>query len=542
VGAAFIGGNFLAGEQMMTNSIAYSISILAIILLPVFFAILLRRYFRVPWFLFCVGILTFIGSQVVHLPLNAGLTRLGILPRSTGAGDIPLWQTVLVLGLTAGICEELARTAGYALVRKYRRLEHGIMFGLGHGGIEAMVFGGVLTAAAITSLTALKGIDLAALQLSTEQLSALNKQMALFSGSAWSAALPFVERLLALSAQVLLSLIVLQAFRRKNGLFVLAAILYHALIDASLVYLAEQVSNPWIVYGAFIILLIPGAAWAWYLWSRPGLRPVERVPTAKASTSADWRAFLSALRKEMLYQSRSKRLLVVFGVFTLFGLMSPLLAYFTPEIIKSLPGAEQIAGLIPIPTAVDAMTQYVKNLTQFGFILAVLLGMGAVVGEKEHGTIAMILSKPLPRWAFVISKFTAQVAVYLAAFTLAMIGTYYYTVVLFGSFDVLVLATISAILFIWLLTFASVTLLASVLARSTGAAAGIGLGFSIVLLLSSYLPKVGPLTPGGLVTWANQLGSGIGSAGNGGAVALAVVIILVSLLTSVALFELQDLE
>jgi len=527
---------------MTIHSIAYSISILAMILLPVLFAILLRRYYRVPWILFCVGILTFIGSQVIHLPLNAGLTRLGLLPAASGAGNIPLWQTALISGLTAGVCEELARTAGYALVRKYRRLEHGIMFGLGHGGIEAMVFGGVLTAATVTSLVALKGIDLSTLQLSTQQISALSKQMALFSGSAWSAALPFVERLLALFAQVLLSLIVLQAFRRRNGLFVLAAILYHALIDASLVYLAEQVSSPWIVYGVFVLLLLPGAAWIWFLWSRPSQREAERIRVAKTSIGADWRAFLSALRKEMFYQSRSKRLLVVFGVFALFGLMSPLLAYFTPEIIKSVPGAEQIASLIPTPTAVDAMVQYVKNLTQFGFILAVLLGMGAVVGEKEHGTVAMILSKPLPRWAFITSKFTVQVAVYLVAFVIAMIGTYYYTVVLFGPFDILILATISAILFIWLLTFASVTLLASVLARSTGAAAGLGLGFAIILLLSSYLPKVGPLTPGGLVAWANQLGSGMGSAGNSGAVALAVVIILVSLLTSVALFEVQELE
>jgi ABC-2 type transport system permease protein len=527
---------------MMINSIAYSISILAMILLPFFFAILLRCYFRVPWILFCVGILTFIGSQVIHLPLNAGLTRLGILPEALGSGQTPLWQTALILGLTAGVCEELARTAGYALVRKYRRFEHGIMFGLGHGGIEAMVFGGVITAATVTSLSALKGVDLATLQLSTQQLAALNKQMALFSGSAWSAAIPFVERVLALGAQVLLSLIVLQAFKRRNGLFVLAAILYHALIDTSLVYLAEQVSSLWIVYGAFVLLLLPGIAWVWYLWARTTRQKGEQIQIIKASTSADWRAFLSTLHKEILYQSRSKRLLVVFAVFTLFGLLSPLLAYFTPEILKTLPGTDQIASLIPTPTSVDAMTQYVKNLTQFGFILAVLLGMGAVVGEKEHGTVTMILSKPLPRWAFITSKFTIQLAVYLVAFVLAMLATYYYTVVLFGSFNIMILVTMSALLFIWLLTFASVTLLASVLARSTGAAAGMGLGLAIILLLSTYLPRVGPLTPGGLVAWANQLGSGSASSGNGGAVALALVIILVSLLTSVAVFETQELE
>ena len=90
-----------------------------------------------------------------------------------------------------------------------------------------------------------------------------------------------------------------------------------------------------------------------------------------------------------MQQWRTKRLLVVVAVFVLFGLMSPLIAKFTPELLRTIEGAEQFADLIPEPTSTDAITQYIKNLTQFGFILAVLLGMGAIAGEKEKGTAAM---------------------------------------------------------------------------------------------------------------------------------------------------------
>ncbi|MEA3397920.1 MAG: ABC transporter permease subunit, partial [Chloroflexota bacterium] len=154
------------------------------------------------------------------------------------------------------------------------------------------------------------------------------------------------------------------------------------------------------------------------------------------SFSTEWAAFVTATRKELLQQARTKRLLIVTAVFALFGLTSPLLAKFTPELLSSIPGAEQFADLIPEPSVADALAQYIKNLTQFGFILAVLLGMGAVAGEKERGTAAMILSKPLPRWAFLLSKFVAQVAVYVLALGIAALGAYYYTFILFGPVDV----------------------------------------------------------------------------------------------------------
>ncbi len=71
--------------------------------------------------------------------------------------------------------------------------------------------------------------------------------------------------------------------------------------------------------------------------------------------------FLAALRKEILEQWRTYRIMIVAIVLTAFGMMSPLLAKFTPEILGMLPGAEQFAGLIPKPTITDAISQYSKT-------------------------------------------------------------------------------------------------------------------------------------------------------------------------------------
>jgi ABC-2 type transport system permease protein len=221
--------------------------------------------------------------------------------------------------------------------------------------------------------------------------------------------------------------------------------------------------------------------------------------------------------------------------------MSPLLAKFTPQMLTMIEGAEQFADLIPEPTTADSLVQYIKNLTQFGFILAILLGMGAVAGEKERGTTAMILSKPLPRWAFLLSKFTAQALVYLGGFVLAGLGAAYYTSILFEPFRLGPFLLGNGLLLLWLLVFTAVTLLGSTIGSSTGAAAGIGLVGAVVLLLAGSLPRVGALMPSGLVGWASQLGLDVEVAANSGAVAASVVLIVVMLVTAVALFETQEL-
>jgi ABC-2 type transport system permease protein len=518
---------------------AYSLSTLVMILMPVVFAVLLRRKYRVPWLLFIVGTATFMTSQLVHLPLNNWLAEIGLLPEAGVMTGLPLWRTSLILGLTAGLCEELARAVAYWLLPKFRRYQDGIMMGIGHGGFEAMVVGGVIVAATVTSLLPIQGVDLQTLELSVEQLNVLSRQMEIFTSTPLLALAPLVERLLAMCAQVIFSLLVWRAFVKRNGLYLLIAIAYHAALDAIAVYTAQFLTNPWLLEAAFGVILLPGILWVWRVHPSQEDMAQHRIPSVSMEVSA----FFSALRKELLGQWRTKRIVVVLAVFVLFGLASPLIANFTPQIIKSMEGAEQFAELIPQPTAADGVVQYIKNLTQFGFILAILIGMGAVAGEREKNTTAMILSKPMPRWAFILSKFSAQTIVYTLGFMIATVGAYYYTLVLFGPFEFTDFIAISLLLELWLLTFAALTLLGSTIGTTSAVAAGISLVGCVLLLLAGNIPQVGMLFPSGLTTWASQIGTNTTDEVliNGGAVALAIVLISLCLIAAVGVFEQQEL-
>jgi ABC-2 type transport system permease protein len=512
-----------------------TLSVLLMILTPIMAAILLRRYFAVRWWLFLVGAATFVGSQLYHFPLNDWLTDLGwIGPVSVDAPN--LLRTAVILGLSAGISESVARALGFGLLFRFGRAqqrEDGLMVGLGHGGIEAMLVGGVLTAATVSSLWALRGVDLQTLDLLPEQLTAVQRQMALFDGSPLTIFFAFGERLIALTLHVFLSVLVWRAFAERQPLYFLAALFYHSFFDATAVY-AAQFLEIWQAELLFLLLALPAVGLLVRWWPAQSPRRLQPLRTEIA-------LFWLALGKELRQQWQTKRLLVVTAVFLLFGLASPLVAYFTPQIIGSIEEAAMFADLIPEPSNRDAIAQYVSNITQFGFILALLLGMGAVAGEKERGLTPMILSKPMPRWAFLLSKFAAQALLYLLGFTLSGLAVYYYTYLLFEplAFGPFMLG--NYLLFTWLLTFAAVTLLGSAIARTTGAAAGIALAGSVLIFLGGSLRNYGPLFPAGLLGWVSQLGLDTAADPNAGAVAFSLVLILLCLIAAVAVFEVEEL-
>ncbi len=537
----------------------YGISILLMILLPAILAAGLRRFAQSAWILFGVGCLTFTLAQVVHIPLNNWLASIGLLPGSKFSGQ-PLWQTALILGLTAGLCEELLRAAGYAVIQRFKsdwmRLPDALMLALGHGGIESMVFGGVLTAASIGALLPLVGVDLNTLGLKPDQVAALRQQLNVLITTPWVGTLPLLERIIAISAHGIFSLMVWKAFSGRGArrwLFLPLAILYHAAIDFSAVYGMHYLSDrPLLIEIIFLGLMIPGYLWAYH--QIRGSAQSERAPSLVPNSPLrdELTVFIAAIQKEIRQQWRTRRMLVLVAVFLFFGMGSPLITKLTPELLQSVSSGNLIAQLMPQPSAAEAMNQYIKNLSQFGFLLAILLAMGAVVSEKETRVAPMILSKPMSRWAFIAGKFAVQGLMYLGAFALAGIAAYYYTWILFGPLEPGNFILMNALLLMWTLPFVALSLLGSVLGKSTASAGGIAAGLCIALSLAASIPQYGALLPGGLLGWATQAGqaaAGIQPAAsnlvpasiaqlpiNGGALASAIVVILLSLVRIHRLF------
>jgi ABC-2 type transport system permease protein len=235
------------------------------------------------------------------------------------------------------------------------------------------------------------------------------------------------------------------------------------------------------------------------------------------------------LRKELLEQWRTLRLPIVSVVFLLVGLSSPLLARFTPEILKAV-GGDQFSIVVPPTTAADAVDQLAKNLGQFGGLIAVLLAMGAVAAEKERGTAAMLLSKPVGRGAFLVAKLAAIGLTLGVATAVATAGAWFYTLVLFEPLSPLGVAVSAGLQWLMLMAWASITFLGSTLTRSSVAAAGLGVVAFIVIGILSVIPDLGRVLPTGLGAPARAL-----ALGRSGPDALAPTLATIALVAAVTL-------
>jgi uncharacterized membrane protein YhfC len=143
------------------------------------------------------------------------------------------WGWLALLSASAGVCEEVGRWIGYRwLFRPEQRTwRQGVLYGLGHGGLESMVLIGGLSALSLAGLVALNGTDVVA-QLPPEQRQAARAQLAALAVQpAWFPLLGAWERLSALALHVGLSLIVLRAFNQRSPIWLAVAVVVHTTVN-----------------------------------------------------------------------------------------------------------------------------------------------------------------------------------------------------------------------------------------------------------------------------------------------------------------------
>ncbi len=201
----------------------------------------IRRRYGIGWRVFGAGVLAFVGSQIVHLPLNYAL---GLLGGGRGVALWPLPLMALVAGLSAGVCEEGARWIVLRFfLRKTRGWRSALQFGAGHGGAESVIFG-LLALLSLLSMLVLSSLSPTTLGLPAATSGQIAAARSLYWSSPWY--LPIVggvERLFAIAIQMALTQTVMLSFTRKNLAYLLAAIGLHTAVDFWAVWAGPKVST-----------------------------------------------------------------------------------------------------------------------------------------------------------------------------------------------------------------------------------------------------------------------------------------------------------
>jgi uncharacterized membrane protein YhfC len=187
------------------------------------------------------------------------------------------WSWLACSALTAGLFEEVARYYGYRrLCRDERSYRVGLMYGLGHGGIESTLLVGLSLVGAVVTYVLYTHNALPTAGVPADKVAALHAQMA--SLTPLNALAGGVERLFALTLQVGFSLLVLQAFTRNDRRWVWIAVAAHAAVDFAAVALMKLGG----IALAEAALAVIAAGAAWLIWK---LRP-PASPGTDASAAA----------------------------------------------------------------------------------------------------------------------------------------------------------------------------------------------------------------------------------------------------------------
>ena len=213
----------------------FALNFLLMIVMPIVLARFIAARRGAAWSLFGIGAVTFVVSQIGHIPFNwLILQRWELVPTDTAVLS-SLIIYALFLGLSAGIFEEGARYLTYRFWAKdARSWGKGLMLGAGHGGIEAILLGlsGIINVGALALIQQGLLVD----AIPPERADLVQQQItAVFSTPLPAILLGAAERLFALCAHLAMSLLVMQVFIRGQIRWLFASILWHTLLNATAV-------------------------------------------------------------------------------------------------------------------------------------------------------------------------------------------------------------------------------------------------------------------------------------------------------------------
>jgi Predicted membrane protein len=198
---------------------------------PIGLAVYLYKKDRISIKAVLAGALAFVISQpILRIPLlKYCSTQMWYIEFSTNKLLLSLF-----LGLTAGLFEETARFIGLKYLLKNKlEWKNGIAFGIGHGGIEAILIVGLSLINYIIYAILInmgKFDTFTAGKISQSAVYAIKNSM--ISAPSYMFLLGGLERIFAITAHIAFTMVVLYGVMNKKNIYLLYAILLHALLDA----------------------------------------------------------------------------------------------------------------------------------------------------------------------------------------------------------------------------------------------------------------------------------------------------------------------
>lgn len=220
------------------------VSLILSVGLPIVLCVLLKIKTKAKWSDMLLGAVVFLVfalflEQTLHMLMSA-------LFGEALTGNI--WLYALYGGAAAALFEEGGRLVAMKFfLEGHLEKDNALMYGVGHGGAEAILVGGLSCFSNLTTVelinggmleSALSGLDEAALESTMANISQL------WTMPSYMFYMAGIERVSALFLQICLSYFVYRAVRYHNRNFLIAAVGIHFAVDAVSALLSNVLPIP----------------------------------------------------------------------------------------------------------------------------------------------------------------------------------------------------------------------------------------------------------------------------------------------------------
>ncbi|MGN0424385.1 MAG: YhfC family intramembrane metalloprotease [Acetatifactor sp.] len=214
-----------------------AVSLIISVTLPIVLLIVWRRKTKASFSSFFIGagifiLFALILEQILH-SVMLGLT--GTVLRDN------IWLYALYGGLAAGLFEETGRLTAMKFFMKNPDKKNAIMYGIGHGGIEAILITGLNMISNLATSMMINAGQLESIlaPLGDEKQTLLAQLSALWTEPSWKFYMAGVERISAVMLHIVMSYLVYMAVKNKKIVWYVLSVLLHAVINAGTILLAQ---------------------------------------------------------------------------------------------------------------------------------------------------------------------------------------------------------------------------------------------------------------------------------------------------------------
>lgn len=206
------------------------------------------------------------------------------------------------------------------------------------------------------------------------------------------------------------------------------------------------------------------------------------------------KGYIAFVKKEFLESVRTYKIFIMFSVFLIFGMINPLTAKLTPELIKEFV-PKGVTITMQRPTAIDSWTQFFQNTSQIGLIILTFMFSSIVSLEVLKKTLINIITKGLKRSIVILSKFTVIFVIWTVSYILSFIVTYLYTVYLFPIDNIKNLGFALFCLWFFGVLLISIIIFSSTISKNvSGSLFSIG-GIVLIMLILNMIYKFKKYNP-----------------------------------------------